>query len=315
MGASDVYGLFIGIYYMSEEIHWTFLIEASYGSPLQRLRRFHACCGIESKLDEGLPPPKDSPCYKKPDRPVHERLVILPENESIEKFAIGEVGDMNRLLEILRGDLREKLSNCHHWVRDTINRLKNNDTCSEDLREKAVHISEGKWCEIDELLEQDPNMHHNVRDQDGMGLGIEHQESASQNGMSQHIAHQRGMNSDGISIDDISIDGISSHFVDQNPTTPDKISLDGLNPEFIRLLSLEENPMIRHRQNTVRHRSMNQNIPPQSSIGWNTTHRYDTNQNHMSQVAVRTKNMGQDSNNSNNKTPKGTKSSQWCCFS
>ncbi|KAB8218969.1 hypothetical protein BDV33DRAFT_192283 [Aspergillus novoparasiticus] len=285
MGASDVYGLFIGIYYMSEETHWTFLIEASYGSPLQRLRRFHACFGIESKLDKGLPPPKDSPCYKKPDHPVHERLVILPENESIEKFAIGEVGDMNRLLEILRGDPREKLSNCHHWVRDTINRLKNNNACNKDLREKAIHISEGKWREIDELLEQDPNMRHNS-----------------------------AVNSDGISIDGISIDGMSSHAVDQNVTTPDKISLEGLDPDYIHLLSLDEHPMVRNRQNTVRH-VMNQNIQPQDTIGWNTTHRYDTNQNHMTREVERTKDMGQDSDNSNNKTPKGTKHSKWCCFS
>ncbi|KAE8344735.1 hypothetical protein BDV24DRAFT_148609 [Aspergillus arachidicola] len=292
MDASHVYGLFIGIYYMSEVIHWTFLIEASYGSPLQRLRRFHACCGIESKLDEGLPPPKDSPCYKEADHPVYERLVILPENESIEKFAIGQIDNMNHLLEILREDPKEEL-----------------------LQEKAFHISEGKWREIDELLEQDPNMYRNVRDQEGLGLGIEHPESASQNYMSQHIAHQRGMNSDGISIDGIRIDGISSHVVDQNVTTPDKISLDGLNPDFIQLLSLDENPMVRNRQNTVRHRVINQKIPPQNSIGWNTTHQYDTNQNHMTREVVRTKNMGQDSDNSNNKTPEGTKHSKWCCFS
>ncbi|KAE8326475.1 hypothetical protein BDV39DRAFT_205885 [Aspergillus sergii] len=315
MDASHVYGLFIGIYYMSEVIHWTFLIEASYGSPLQRLRRFHACCGIESKLDEGLHPPKDSPCYKKADHPVHERLVILPENESIEKFAIGQIGNMNRLLEILREDPKEELSNCHHWVRDTINRLKNDDACNKNVREKAVHISEGKWREIDEFLEQDPNMYHNVRDQEGMGLGIEHPESASQNYMSQHIAHQSGVNSDGISIDGISIDGMSSHTVDQNVTTPDKISLEGLDPDYIHLPSLDEHPMVRNRRNTVRHRVMNQNIQPQNSMGWNTTHRYDINQNYMTREVVRTKNMGQDSDNSKNKTPKGTKHSKWCCFS
>ncbi|KAJ1711901.1 hypothetical protein NYO67_5950 [Aspergillus flavus] len=314
MDASHVYGLFIGIYYMPEEIHWTFLIEASYGSPLQRSRRFHACCGIESKLDEGLPPPKDSPCYKRPDHPVHERLVILPENESIDKFAISQVGNMNRLLEIIREDPRGKLSNCHHWVRDTINRLKNDDACNKNVREKAVHISEGKWREIDEFLEQDPNMYLNVRDQDGMSLGIEHHESASQNYMSQQIAHQRGMNSDDISTDDnISTDGISSHVVDQIVTTPYKVSLDGLDPELIHFLSLDEHPMVRYRQDTVIHRAMNQNIPPQNSIGWNTTHRYDTNQNHMTQEVVRTKN--QDSDHPNNKTPKRTKHSKWCCFS
>ncbi|QRD83159.1 hypothetical protein F9C07_2218153 [Aspergillus flavus] len=213
-------------------------------------------------------------------------------------------------LQLARG----KLSNCHHWVRDTINRLKNDDACNKNVRENAVHISEGKWREIDEFLEQDPNMYLNVRDQDGMSLGIEHHESASQNYMSQQIAQQRGMNSDDISTDDnISTDGISSHVVDQIVTTPYKVSLDGLDLELIHFLSLDEHPMVRNRQDTVIHRAMNQNIPRQNSIGWNTTHRYDTNQNHMTQEVVRTKN--QDSDHPNNKTPKRTKHSKWCCFS
>ncbi|KAE8134738.1 hypothetical protein BDV38DRAFT_285516 [Aspergillus pseudotamarii] len=330
MDASDVHLLFIGIYHMPTEVHWTFLIEVS--SRLQGVRRFHPCCGIETKLDEGLPVPNDAR-YKNPAHPIRERLANLSEDESIEKFAVGKVGSMDRLLKILQEDPGESPSDCYQWVRNTINRLREDDSCNKDLREKAVHVSEEKWFEINELLKQDPNIHHNARNQDSVGLGVEHQDCTSQNGMSQHITHQSCMGSDGISIEDIDIDEISSRIANQNVTVPDKISLDGLTPDFIQHYSLDKHPMVRNAeshhgihhdgtnlglncQNTVRYRAINQNIPPQNNIACNTTLRYNANQSHMGDRMVSINNMGQSSDNQNHKKHKGKKhGSKWCCFS
>lgn len=299
---------------------------------MQGVRRFHHCCGIEIKLDEGLPVPNDAR-YKSPNHPIRERLVIPSEDESIEKFAIGKVGNIDRLLKILQEDAGESPSDCYQWVRNTINRLKKDDTCNKDLREKAVHISEEEWSEINELLKQDPNIYHNVRNQDGMGLGVEHQESASQNGMSQHITHQSCMSSDGISIEDIDINEISSHIADQNVAAPDKISLDGLTPEFIQYYSLDKHPMVQNAeshhgiqhdsmnlspkpQHTVRYRAINQNIPPQNSIACNAAHQYNANQSHRGVGIMSIDSMSQRSHNQNHKKHKGKKhGSRWCCFS
>ncbi|KAE8365444.1 hypothetical protein BDV27DRAFT_156934 [Aspergillus caelatus] len=312
---------------LSQRFHWTLIVEASFR--LQGVRRFHACCGIESELDEHLSLPAQAPGYFNQYHPIREQLVVLQdEDESFEKFGIGHVGDVDCLLGFLRTfkeDPKERPSSCYHWLREAIEYLKENDVCDTDLRER--------WLETRELLDNGPNMYHNARGQDGMGLGIDHYNSESQNDTSQHITHQSGMSSDGISIEDINIDEITSRIADHNATTPDKISLDGLTPDFIQYYSLDTHPMVQNaeshhsihrdsmnvglnRQNTMRYRAINQNIPPQNSITCNTTDRYNPHQSHMGDGVVSINSMGQSSDNQNCKKHKGKKhGSKWCCFS
>ncbi|GAB1192400.1 hypothetical protein APSETT444_001591 [Aspergillus pseudonomiae] len=240
-------------------------------------RRFHGCCGIESKLDEGLGIPSGA-LNDKPDNPVLERAVSLRDHdESFRKLEIGDVGSLTRLLDFLRTfkvDRNERPSSCYHWVRDAIEDLMKKNASYVNLR--------GKWAETQELLANSPDMNQNARYDDGMVLDIQHEDTARQNDTSQH---NRSV--------DVSDDEIGLHVVTQNAAATDKISLEGLSPDFIQKFDLHNHRMAQNDggydtmnlgfndQNPVRGRAMNQNVPPLNSMRSTTTRQYTTNQETM----------------------------------